>query len=451
MADDLGYGDLSCYGAEKIRTPHIDSLAECGVRLTDAHTPSSVCSPTRYGVLTGRYAWRGRLREGVLWCGYDRSLIELGRKTIGNLLQEKGYGTAYIGKWHLGWEDEVPVDYSKGWLGRGPKELGYDYSFVTAAAHNIFPLTFVENHKILSKLKPMDYHVNNPERKEIPAGDLEWHKNHALGPMVVAEDWKPYDVDKTYAEKATAFIIEHVGSTPERPFYLHLTPEAPHWPNLMPEFARGKSKAGVRGDHIQMLDWVVGQIVRTLKDLKIDQNTLIIFTSDNGPQGPGKKRYGHKSAGELRGYKGELWEGGHRVPFIACWPGKIEPGTQSNTLICLTDMMATIAAITNCELTEDMGEDSFNALPALLGDGGVVRESIVHHNARDEFAIRKGPWKLVQGQLFNIKNDLQEKNDIASEHPDVVEELEALLESQIKAGRTANHSLQAVVDVKPDR
>ncbi len=449
MADDLGYGDLSCYGAEKIHTPHIDSLAKRGIRLTDAHTPSSVCTPTRYGVLTGRYCWRGRLREGVIWCGYDRCLIEQGRKTIGHMLQEKGYGTAYIGKWHLGWEDEVPVDYSKGWLGRGPKELGYDYSFVTAVAHNVYPLTFVENHKILSKLKPMDYNVNFPEQKEIPAGNIEWHNNYALGPMVVAEDWNPYDTDKIYAEKAIAFLTEHVSSKPRIPFYLHWTPEAPHWPNLMPEFARGKSNAGVRGDHIQMLDWVVGQVVKALKDLNIDQNTLIIFTSDNGPEG--KDKYGHKSAGELRGKKGDLWEGGHRVPFIACWPGKIEAGTQSNTLICLNDMMATIAAIVNYKLTGDMGEDSFNALPALLGEGGVVRESIVHHNARDEFAIRKGSWKLVQGQLFNIKDDLREKNDIASEHPDVVEELEALLESQINAGRTANHSMQSMTDDTPDK
>ena len=451
MADDLGYGDLSCYGAEKIQTPHIDSLAKRGIRLTDAHTPSSVCSPTRYGVLTGRYAWRGRLKKEVLWCGYDRCLIEKGRRTIGNLLQEKGYGTAYIGKWHLGWEDEVPVDYSKGYLGRGPKELGFDYSFVTAAAQNLFPLTFVENHKILSRLKPMDYDVYNPEQKEIPAAQIDWSKNHDKGPMVVAEDWNPYDIDKIYIEKATTFIIEHVSSDPRIPFYLHLTPEAPHLPNLMPEFARAKSGAGERGDHVQLVDWMVGQIVKTLKDLKIDRHTLIIFTSDNGPRPAGldvakyggpDKNFGHKSAGELRGYKGQLWEGGHRVPFIACWPGMIEPGTQSNTLVCLTDMMATFAAIADCELTGEMGEDSFNALPVLLGDEGVVRESIVHHDFGGTFGIRKGPWKLAYGELFNLENDPGEKNDLTSEHPDIVEELEALLERQKKAGRTSNHFMQ---------
>jgi arylsulfatase A-like enzyme len=195
--------------------------------------------------------------------------------------------------------------------------------------------------------------------------------------------------------------------------------------------------------NVILVDWMIGQIVKTLKDLKIDQNTLIKFTSDNGPRPAGidgekhgapDMLFGHKSAGKLRGYKAQLWEGGHTVPFIACWPGKIETGTQSNKLICLTDMMATIAAITNYELTEDMGEDSFNALPVLLGDEGVVRESIVHHDYGGSFGIRKGPWKLVYGELFNLDNDLLEMYDLALEHPDIVEELEALLESQKKAG-----------------
>ena len=195
MADDLGYGDLGCYGATKIRTPNIDSLAKEGIRLTDAHTPSAVCSPTRYGVLTGRYCWRGRLKKEVLWSGYDCCLIEPHRKTIGNMMQESGYRTAQIGKWHLGWGDTEPVDYSKGYLGRGPKDLGFDYSFVTAAAQNLFSLTFVENHKIISKLKPMDYYVHDPKVKKRPQNVLDWHKSHDKGPSVIAEDWRPYHVD----------------------------------------------------------------------------------------------------------------------------------------------------------------------------------------------------------------------------------------------------------------
>jgi arylsulfatase A len=459
MADDLGYGDLSCYGAERISTPHIDSLAKRGIRFTDAHTPSAVCTPTRYGVLTGRYCWRGRLKKEVLWSGYDRSLIEKGRKTIGNMMQEQGYKTSQIGKWHLGWEDKEPVDYTKEYLGRGPRDLGFDYSFVTAAAQNLYPIVFVENHKLVSKLKPMDYDVHNPDQKRIPDGERNWHKSHVDGPMMVAEDWNPYDVDKINTEKAIVFISQHVRNYQGNPFYLHLTPEAPHRPNIMPEFMRGTSKAGMRGDHVQMVDWMVGQIVKTLKDLKVDQNTLIIFTSDNGPQATGAdgqkhgepdNNFGHRSAGMLRGYKTQLWDGGHRVPFIACWPERIAPGIQSDTLICLTDMMATFAAVTDYQLDKDMGEDSFNALPALLGKSEPVRDSIVHHDYGGRFSIRRDPWKLVHDQLFNIKADIEEKHDVAKEHPEIVSELKALLNKQKKAGRTANHSMQATPNGAPD-
>lgn len=435
MADDLGYGDLSCYGAEKIKTPNIDLLAEQGIRLTDAHTPSAVCTPTRYGVLTGRYCWRGRLKSEVLWSGYDRSLIEPGRKTIGNMMQDRGYKTAQIGKWHLGWGDTEPVDYSKGYLGRGPRDLGFEYSFVTASAQNLYPLTFVENHKIVSKLKPMDYHVHNPELREVPTGERNWHKSHVDGPMVVAEDWQPYDVDKIYKDKAIAFMTKHVGRETDQPFYLHLTPEAPHRPNIMPEFMRGTSKAGMRGDHIQFLDWMVGQIVKTVKDLNVDENTLIIFTSDNGPRPGGiDGAFGHESAGHLRGYKTSIWDGGHRVPFIASWPGKIKPLTKSDTMICLTDMMATFAAITDYKLSDDMGEDSFNALGALLGNTEPIRDSIIHHDYSGNFAIRKGPWKLVGSRLYNIEKDIKESNDLAKENPEIVIELKQLLRQQRESG-----------------
>jgi len=224
MADDLGFGDLGCYGATKISTPNIDLLAKEGIRLMDAHSPSAVCTPTRYGVLTGRYCWRGRLKKEVLWSGYYRCLIEPDRKTIGNMMQESGYKTAQIGKWHLGWGDVEPVDYSKGYLPKGPRELGFDYSFVTASAQNLFPITFVENHKILSKLKPVDYNIYDPEMKEIPQHLLDWWKTHDNGPSVIAEDWQPYDVDNIYLDKTVAFLTEHVKKA-NGPFYLHLTPE----------------------------------------------------------------------------------------------------------------------------------------------------------------------------------------------------------------------------------
>jgi len=453
MADDLGYGDLGCYGATKIHTPNIDNLAEKGIKLLDAHSPAAVCTPTRYGVLTGRYSWRGRLKKEVFWSGYERSLIEQGRKTIGNMMKESGYVTAQIGKWHLGWEDEEPVNYEKGYLGRGPRDLGFDYSFVTASAQNLYPLTFVENHKIMSKLKPMDYYVHNPEQKEVPEHEISWHKRKVeepMGgntPMVVAEDWNPYEVDRIYTEKAIAFISKHVTNTPAKPFYLHLTPEAPHRPNIMPEFMRGTSQAGMRGDHVQLVDWMVGQIKETLSELKVDKNTLIIFTSDNGPKPVGidgnqdgkmVTDFEHKSAGALHGFKASIWEGGHRVPFIACWPGKIEPGSVSDKLICLTDMMATFSNIVGYEIEENMGEDSFNALPVLFGGQNEIRGSVIHQDIRGNLAIRKGTWKLIDKQLFNLDEDLRESQDLAEEHPEVVSSLNALLQKQVEEGRTAS-------------
>ena len=205
----------------------------------------------------------------------------------------------------------------------------------------------------------------------------------------------------------------------------------------------------MRGDHVRMVDWMVGQITQVLADLNIDKNTMIIFTSDNGPKpagvdgkeygGPDKK-FGHKSAGVLRGYKTSLWDGGHRVPFIASWPGKIKPGAQSGTLFCLTDILATLAAITEYTLEKDMGEDSFNFLPALLGEEKAIRESIVHHDYGGNFSIRKGEWKLVHNKLFNIIEDIQESNDLAKDYPEKVEELNALLEKYIIEGRTASYT-----------
>lgn len=449
MADDLGYGDLGCYGAIKIRTPNIDNLAEKGIRLLDTHSPSSVCTPTRYGVLTGRYSWRGQLKKEVFWSGYERSLIEEGRKTIGNMMKEGGYKTAQIGKWHLGWEDKEPASYDKEYLGRGPRDLGFDYSFVTACAHNLSPITFVENHKIMSKLIPLDYNIYYPDmgKGKMTESQIAWHKTHNLGPLLIAEDWQPELVDKIYTRKTIDFISTHIKTDPIQPFYVHLTPEAPHRPNNVPDFMKQKSDAGIRGDHIQMLDWMVGQIMSTLQQLEIDRNTLVIVTSDNGPRPAGLDGYenekmvtdfDHKSAGNLYGFKSSIWEGGHRVPFIACWPGRIEPGAASDKLMCLTDMMATFADIIGYKLEENMGEDSFSALPVLLGEQIEIRESIINQNFAGQLAIRKGPWKLIDKQLFNLDDDLKESQDLAKEHQEVVNSLKALLQKQIEDGRTAN-------------
>ncbi len=433
MADDLGYGDLGCYGSQKIQTPNIDKISSEGVMFTNAHSAAAVCTPTRYAILTGRYCWRSRLKKEVLWDGYTRSLIEPGRNTIGKIMKSKGYHTAQIGKWHLGWEDKEPVDYSKGHLGRGPEDLGFDYSFVTAAAHNLYPITFVENHKIIAKeFKPIDYYLYNPE-KEVPQKEIDWHQKMDLGPSVIDVDWQPYIVDSIYTVKAINFITEHVKNYGNKPFYLHLTPEAPHLPNNVPDFLKGSSQAGQRGDHVQMFDWMVGEIDKTLHNLKIDTKTLIVITSDNGAL---HSDFGHKSCGNLRGYKGSRWEGGHRIPLIIKWDGYVEPDSKNNGLICLVDMMATFSHIIGYELDNDMGEDSFDAFPLITGQKKEVRKSLVMHDYQGRFAIRKGYWKLVDEELYNLKTDMEEKNNVAAEYPEIVRELKALLKKQQDDGFT---------------
>ena len=433
MADDLGYGDLGSYGAEKIQTPNIDKIAGEGMIFTDAHSPASVCTPTRYAVLTGRYCWRSRLKKEVLWDGYNRSLIEPGRKTIGNMMKSKGYHTAQIGKWHLGWEDQEPVDYTKGYLGRGPEDLGFDYSFVTAAAHNLYPITFVENHKILAEeFKLIDYNIYDRDR-EIPQREIDWHKKMDLGPSVIDVNWQPDLVDSFYTVKAIHFIKEHVMKRGKEPFYLHLTPEAPHLPNNVPDFMKGSSQEGKRGDHIQMFDWMVGEIDRTLHELKIDKNTLLVITSDNGAL---QSDYEHKSNGILREKKGTRWEGGHRIPLIIKWEGHVEPGTKNDGLICLVDLMATFANIVGYSLEEGMGEDSHDMLPVITSKEKGIRETLVMYDYQGRFAIRKGYWKLVDDELYNLETDLEETNNVAAEFPDKVEELKALLKKQQDDGFT---------------
>ena len=433
MADDLGYADLGCYGAKKIETPNIDKIAQEGVIFTDAHSPASVCTPTRYAILTGRYCWRSRLKKEVLWDGYNRSLIEPGRKTIGNMMKSKGYHTAQIGKWHLGWEDEEPVDYAKGFLGRGPENLGFDYSFVTAAAHNLFPITFVEDHQIVAdELIPIDYDLNNRSR-EMPERLKEWHQKMDLGPSLIDANWKPDLVDSIYTVKSINFLKEHVKNRGDQPFYLHLTPEAPHLPNNVPDFKKGTSQAGKRGDHIQMFDWMIGEIDKTLHQLKIDKNTIIVITSDNGALHSG---FDHLSNGILRDNKGSRYEGGHRIPLLIKWEGHINPGAKNEGLICLVDMMATFAEIIDYDLEKGMGEDSHNALPLITGEKKTVRETLVMHDYQGRFAIRKGGWKLVDDELYNLKVDLEEKIEVSEEFPEKVEELKKLLEKQRENGFT---------------
>jgi len=439
MADDLGYGDLSCCGATLFKTPNIDSLATEGMRFTDAHSPHSVCTPTRYAVLTGRYAWRGRLKSKVLWSGYEPLLVEKGRKTIGHMMKELGYHTAQIGKWHLGWGDDGGrTDFTADVLPRGPRELGFDYSFVTASCKNMYPYVLVENRRAVSTMRL------DPK----PATDFE--KRHCHGPRLVADDWNTAFVDQAYTDKTISFPRKHKAEHPGRPFYIHLTYEAPHKPHDVPKRFAGASGVSQHCDQILYLDEQVGRVLDTVDELGYRATTLILFTSDNGaePDGEGRKR-GHLTNGELRGQKRSLYEGGHRVPLLARWPGRIEAGSTCGSLVCLTDMMATFAAITGYRLTGGMGEDSFNAWPAFLGGDEPIRTSIIHQDISGTLGIRDGKWKLIQAArktkiddgkrfaVFDMEKDWRETTNRHDTEAHVASGLKALLTRQKQDGRTA--------------
>jgi len=472
MADDMGYGDVTCYNPRsKIPTPHMDRLAAQGMRLTDAHSPSAVCTPTRYGVLTGRYCWRTWLKSGVVG-GYTPPLIEPGRMTVGSLLRKHGYTTACIGKWHLGlgwtrqngfvgtaenakehfngsWQDGDPktgmnVDFTKPIHG-GPTDLGFDYAYVTAACSTIDgPFCYIEN----------DRTVGIPDQPI--AVDKTKHPDYRPRPGWIAPGYVLETVDPTFTRKAVEFIERSRNERPARPFFVYLPLSAPHAPWLPPEFVQGKSEAGPRGDQVVLVDWCVGQIAEALDRLGLAEETLLIVTSDNGPrEGAG----GHKPGGDLRGLKSHTWEGGHRIPFIARWPGRIKAGAVSDEPICLTDLMATCAAVLGVRLPEDAGQDSCNILPALLGEkrDEPIREAIVSHSVFGVFAIRQGPWKLIldnrdsggwvrpkgrrpkpgtPGQLYNLQDDPAEQTNLFDERSEIVERLTALLERYKREGRS---------------
>lgn len=443
MTDDLGYGDISCYNPEsKINTPNIDRLASQGMKFTDAHSPSAVCTPTRYSLLTGRYAWRGSLKHGVIE-GPHVPLLEDGRPTIASMLQDHGYVTGAFGKWHLGMtfqneqgqsakiEDgkwQVDIDFSKD-ITNGPMHHGFDYSSVTPGCPTDDYFNFwVENNVILG-----------------PVGFSE-ERNWMQSP-----DWQHEEVDTLITSNAMSFIRNHVNTNPDEPFFAYVPLSVPHIPWLPPEFTKGKSGAGLRGDQVVLADWCVAQVDQLLQELNVADNTIFIFTSDNGPRDGVN---GHKSSGKLRGQKGEVWEGGHRIPFIARWPGKIKPNTSSDELICLSDMMATFSALVEYSMPENCGEDSFNILPVLLGMefSSPIRDGIINHSGRGVFCIREGDWKLIvdcdndgyhteveeneKGQLFNLADDPYEQINLVEEKPEIVNELKAKLQKYKEQGYT---------------
>ena len=467
LADDLGYGDPQVYNpASKIPTPNIDQLAAAGMRFTDAHTPSSVCTPTRYGILTGRYAWRTQLKSSVLW-PWDPPLIDSSRLTLPGLLRDKGYQTACIGKWHLGWRwpavsgvgfmnDTIPagqyhypgrldlweeIDFTRP-LGGGPLKAGFDYYFGDDVP-NFPPYAFFENDRLMS----------SPDR---PKPDSLFGSR---GPM--SEGWDLPGVMPKITRRAVRYIEER--SNDKSPFFLYFALTAPHTPIAPTAEFIGKSGAGRYGDFVHEVDWAVGQVVEALRSTGAYENTWIIFTSDNGsPQRDGAnmngpigsvKKYGHDPSRPWRGMKGDIWEGGHRVPFITAWPSRIPANTTSDQMICLTDIMATAAGFLESEIPEGQVEDSRDFSRVMTGDhpGGPLRESLVHHSHHGTFALRRAEWKLIfgktaggfsdnlnipgipvrtPGQLYNLALDPGEQNNLYADRPTIVRELSQLMKSQ---------------------
>jgi len=454
MADDMGYGDLGCYNKKsKIPTPNMDRLAKEGIRFTDAHSPSAVCTPTRYGVLTGRYCWRSRLKRGVL-NGYSPCLIDTKRITVASLLKQHGYATACIGKWHLGLGGDKRTDFSKP-LVPGPNALGFDYFFGISASLDMPPYCYIEN----------DRAVKEPTLT-VEAGEANqdgWWRKGAIAP-----GFKHVRVLPTLTEKAVAYIDKHAMSSRNSPFFMYFPLPAPHCPIAPADFVKGRSQAGGYGDYVVEVDWTVGELMKALQRNGLTENTLVIVTSDNGSPGRTKiKRapysivevYGHNPSGNLRGIKADIWDGGHREPFIARWPARIPAAGSSDELICLTDLLATCASIVDAKLPANAAEDSYSILPALLGrkTDKPIREAVVHHSGSGMFAIRKGKWKLIlgrgsggftkpsrikskpgepQGQLYDLDEDLSETNNVWAENPAIVKRLTELLEKYRKQGHS---------------
>ncbi|WP_445734026.1 sulfatase family protein [Mariniflexile sp.] len=409
LADDMGYGDPKCYNENsKIPTPHIDQLAKEGMLFTDAHTNSSVCTPTRYGIITGQYAWRSSLKKGVTW-SYDSLIITKQTKTIASLLKKNGYQTAAIGKWHLGlgWQKEKDSVLFDKPLTAGPTDLGFDYYYGIAASLDIAPYVYIENNKVTE----LPTHYSEGGSKVYK--DDYWRKGLA------APNFDHYKVLDNLTEHAEKTITDF--SKKKEPFFLYLPLTAPHTPWIPKDGFKGKSQAGNYGDLAAEVDGVVGRIEALVKRLHIDENTIIIFTSDNGSalKSEEMQTFQHFANGAWRGRKGDIYEGGNRVPFIVKWPGKIQKGTVSNQLISTTDFYATFADLIDVYLDQGKGsnrKDSQSFLPALLQENpkDSMRTSMVYHSVVGMFALRDKDMVFVKGKgsggFIEVPDTTQVKN-----------------------------------------
>ncbi len=453
LADDLGYGDVKCLNSDgKIATPNLDRLAKEGMIFTDAHGSSSVCTPTRYGILTGRYNWRSTLQAGVL-SGSSKALIKPDQLTVPGLLKQHGYHTACIGKWHLGMEmppadraaekaagkPEWAIDFSQP-IRNSPITRGFDYYFGISASLDMPPFAYIEN----------DHWT------QIPTVEKKWLRK---GPA--AADFEAVDVLPTLTRKTASYFADQAKAG--APFFLYLALNSPHTPIVPTPEWKGKSGISDYADFVMETDWAVGEVLNALDQNGLAKNTLVIFTSDNGcsPAAniPELITHGHHPNYVFRGEKSDIWDGGHHIPFLARWPGKVKAGSTSDQVTCLTDLMATCADFLGAKVPENAGEDSVSILPALLGTATKpLREAIVYHSIEGRFAIRQGNWKLElcpgsggwsqpsdgaateKGlplvQLYDLANDLSETRNVQAEHPEIVERLTKLLEEYVANARS---------------
>jgi arylsulfatase A len=439
LADDLGYGDVQCLNPQrgKIATPHIDRLAAQGMTFTDAHTSSSVCTPTRYSLLTGRYNWRTHLQSSVLY-GYSPPLIAADRLTVPALLKQNGYHTACIGKWHLGMG--LPEGQPSPKITNGPTTRGFDSYFGIAASLDMPPFAFIENDCFTEPLTTTK----------------KWQRTGAA-----AAGFEAVDVLPILARKSTDYIATQAKSG--NPFFLYLPLTSPHTPILPSKEWQGKSGIGPYGDFVMQTDWAVGEVMAALEKAGATPNTLVIFTSDNGcskaAKISGMEAMGHFPSGNLRGSKSDIFEGGHRVPFLVRWPDRIRAGSRSEQLIGQLDLMATCAELLGTKLPDNAGEDSISLLPALLGTAKTpLREALVHHSIDGAFAIRQGKWKLAlcgdsggwsdpkpgsaeakalpETQLYDLTADPGETHNLLASETEVTAKLTRLLEDYIAHGRS---------------
>ena len=461
LADDLGYGDVSCLNPErgKIATPRIDQLAREGMTFTDAHSSSSVCTPTRYSILTGRYNWRTHLQKQVIM-GFDPPLIPTDRVTVASFLKEQGYNTACIGKWHLGLglqtSDGKPMNTegltNVAWqapITGGPVDLGFDTFWGISSSLNIPPYVYIENNRFI-------------------ADEIILYKTGRKGPK--AADFDDVQTLPLTTQKTIEYIQQQDADTP---FFAYVSLTSPHTPIVPTSEWKGKSSIGDYGDFVMHTDAIIGEIVDALDASGLGENTMVIVTSDNGTSkwcGTDKLlEQGHYFSAEFRGSKGDLWDGGHRVPFFVRWPSGVKAGSSSDQLISLNDLIATCAELTDAKLPENAGEDSVSFLPALNGQPIVSsRKGVVHHSFSGHFAYRVGKWKLLlakssggwtvpteadaasdapKAQLYDMEADPGETNNLYASHPEIAERLLRQLKSDVNRGRST-HGTELNNDVK---